>query len=41
MEDTLLVNPGPGYPEFMTPGSVAMLNLFKDSIDVEFRVFER
>lgn len=39
--DTLLVNPGPGYPEFMTPGSVAMLSLYEDSIDVEFRLFER
>ena len=39
--DTLIVNPGPGYPDFMMPGSVAMLTLHPTSIDVEFRVFER
>ena len=41
IENTLIVNPGPGYPEFMTPGSLAMLTLSKDSVDVEFRIFER
>lgn len=39
--NTLVVNPGPGYPEFMTPGSVAMLTLTDTSVEVEFRVFER
>ena len=33
--DTLIVNPGPGYPDFMMPGSVAMLTLGPpDSVDV-------
>ena len=40
-DNTLIVNPGPGYPEFMTPGSVALLTLGDTSVDVEFRVFER
>lgn len=39
--DTLIVNSGAGYPDFMMPGSVAMLTLHPTSIDVEFRVFER
>ncbi len=38
---TLIVNPGPGYPEFMTPGSCALLTLSPDSVDVEFRIFDR
>ncbi|MEE9199468.1 MAG: YfcE family phosphodiesterase [Dehalococcoidia bacterium] len=39
--NTLLVNPGPGYAEFMTPGSVAVLSLRRDSVEVEFHIFER
>ena len=41
VDNTLIVNPGPGYPDFMMPGSVAMLTLGPTSVDVEFRVFER
>jgi len=39
--NTLIVNSGPGYPDFMSPGSVAMLTIGTTSVDVEFRVFER